>query len=41
MRHVMSLAVLNEGRDDLPPRYGEMMDHAWAPVRARIAAWSP
>ena len=36
--HVMSLSVLNEGKDDLPEQYRDMLARGWAGVRVPVAA---
>jgi 2-hydroxychromene-2-carboxylate isomerase len=36
--HIMSLAVLNENKEDLPDEYRDRLKEAWKPVRVLMAA---
>lgn len=36
--HVMSLSMLNEGRDGLSQQYRELLSRSWGPVRICVAA---
>ena len=36
--HIMSLSVLNEGRDDISDFYRDLVERGWGPVRIAIAA---